>query len=116
MLILHELVYDPKQRRDVRTVAGRIDFDPKAHATAEAAARAFHAALVPIVSASGQKPDIELSLTSPEETEQLGRGRFWSVSWEAGPFEWAIDLSFEITGPWGYTEPHYSFDLCFIEN
>jgi hypothetical protein len=36
--------------------------------------------------------------------------------WEAGPYEWAIvaSLTFMMGKRW-FTEPYYSFDLCFEE-
>ena len=41
----------------------------------------------------GQKPDIEIHLWSPEESESRGYSRAWTVCWESGPFEWAACLS-----------------------
>ena len=37
----------------------------------------------------------------------------WRISFEAGPYQWAIVAS-EALGQVGiFAEPHYSFDLCF---
>ena len=80
-------------------------------------------------------PSEECSLWSPEEAKTLGYGPFWRVSWEAGPVEWGVlltlgesmwltelDLSHEHkpevvlqSGNGWYTEPHYRFDIGFIE-
>ena len=44
------------------------------------------------------------------------QGPCWGVSWEAGPYQWAIGASFLIMDLTGrLAEPHYSFDLCFYE-
>lgn len=42
---------------------------------------------------SGQNPDIETGLFTPEQTEKLGYGKAWMVMWESGPFEWAVSLT-----------------------
>tara|TARA_E500000305_G_scaffold107218_2_gene106860 strand:- start:186 stop:533 length:348 start_codon:yes stop_codon:yes gene_type:complete len=93
-----------------------LDFNPKEHKTAESAAKALHKALCERAEAEGQKPELEVHIWTPEEEKKRNGHACWRVSWEAGPYEWAIGASFEITGPWGYTEPYYSFDLCFEED
>ena len=37
----------------------------------------------------------------------------WRVSYEAGPFEWAIVASDALCQVGVFAEPYYSFDLCF---
>ncbi len=63
----------------------------------------------------GFQPDIEVHIHTPEQTEARGYGRFWNVSFEAGPFEWAVHASMVIDNPNWYVEPYYSFDLQFCE-
>lgn len=96
----------------------KINYNPDNYLTCEAAAKAFYEALKPAVIAEGQNPDSELFIRSPEETETAGYGRYWQVSWEAGPYEWAVVASlsglYSRKNGW-YTEPYYGFDVCFTE-
>lgn len=92
-----------------------LDYDPSKFATKEEAARGLYEVLAKLCREQGLNPDIEMSITDPEETKKRGYGRCWRVSWESGPHEWAIGLSLQLRGPWGYTEPYYSFDLCFTD-
>lgn len=84
----------------------------------------------------GMDPRIECFLLSPSQSHDLGYGHCWRVMWEAGPYNWGIELSGgSVTfvaedGPWDpskpevvvgnpsdwYLEPHYSFDVGFIPN
>jgi hypothetical protein len=111
---INELVFSPELGYDVNTVIAKLDYDPAAYKTKAAAAKALYKALVKLAKSWGQS-EKEVFITSPEESSQGGFGNCWRVCWEAGPYEWAISASFQITGPWGYTEPYYSFDLCFTE-
>lgn len=94
-----------------------IDFDPRQYDTPEDAAKAFHKALRATVTAYGQNPDTECFILTPEQARKRGVGNNWQVSWEAGPWEWGIVASAWVNHPAGkwYTEPYYSFDLCFTE-
>ena len=80
-------------------------------------------------------PGDECSLWSPQESDELGYGPYWHVSWEAGPAEWGVLLSLgesmwlrefglryehrpEVmleSGQGWYTEPYHGFDVGFIE-
>lgn len=40
-------------------------------------------------------------------------GDSWRISFEAGPYEWAIVASEALCQCGIFAEPHYSFDLCF---
>lgn len=113
MLTIYEPIYDAAKGRDVNHPIP-VDYNPKAHKTAEAAAKALAEALRKVAVKIGQN-ETEVALFTPERSEQAGTGKCWRVIWEGGPFEWAIGASFQVTGPWGYTEPYYSFDLCFVE-
>jgi hypothetical protein len=75
-------------------------------------------------------------LWSPEQAAMLGYIPSWRVSWEAGPVEWGVLLTIgesmwltelelrydhrpEVilqSGNGWYTEPHYRFDVGFIED
>lgn len=91
-----------------------IDFDAKKYATAGDAAKALYKELCKLADKVGQNSDIEVRIYSPKESKQRGYCTGWQVVWEAGPFEWAIAASFEISNDKWYTEPYYSFDLCFV--
>lgn len=62
----------------------------------------------------GMKPDIEVQLRKPGELRCYGTDDSWYVSFEAGPHEWAVAASLNVS-PKGkvLAEPYYSFDLCF---
>jgi len=93
-----------------------VDFDPTKYKTKAGAAKAFHKALAKTVKEFGMNPDVETFIKTPEESEKAGYGRGWTVSWESGPYEWAIDASWKVqNSPTWYTEPYYSFDLCFTD-
>ena len=87
-----------------------LDCDPKKCETVEQAAKAVFEAVKKKCKAYGQDPDCEVFIRTPEEND----GK-WYVCWEAGPFDWAVSASFAISGPWGYAEPYYGFDLTFYE-
>lgn len=109
----------PDTKTIIRTDEGTLtlDFDPAAHKTAEAAAKALYEALLPKVRAAGQTPDYELAIRTPDETPRylVGGYRAWWVVWEAGPFDWAINASFRLHRPEWWTEPYYGFDLLFYD-
>jgi hypothetical protein len=72
---------------------------PKGRATAAYKAMCGFAADI------GCKPEIECFM-QPE------RGG-WRVSFEAGPFDWAVVASEALCQVGIFAEPYYSFDLCF---
>ena len=109
---IHELVYSPKLGYDV-AVPITIDYDPKEYKTAQGAAKGLHKALVKLAKSLGQRSS-EVAIQTPDQSERSCGTKAWRVIWEAGPYHWAVEASFEISGPWGYTEPYYSFDLCFV--
>ena len=109
---IQQLVFNPAKGRDELRLFAALDYEPAKYTTQGGAAAGFYHALRNVAARTGSDPDT-IILDSPEESAERGYGHNWRVIWEEGPFEWAIPLSFQITGPWGYTEPHYSFDLCF---
>jgi hypothetical protein len=111
-LKLKTLQYDPDLGRDKMITLTDIDFNPHQCLTREEAARGLHKALSEYAKSAGYG-DNSVLLWNEDESNQRGYGKCWMVSWEEGPFEWAINMSFDVTGPWGFVEPYHSFDLCF---
>lgn len=111
--------------------------DLSGYKTAYGAARKTYETLRTLAEDMGQKPDSEVSFYTPEETRRYrdmrGDVDCYTVSWEAGPYEWAPAVtggesiywnefggSFppEMVGildgdGWG-CECYYSFDLQFF--
>ena len=82
----------------------------------EPIARVIHKVLREKCTEYGMNPDIETFISSPKQTKEAGYGDHWRVSWESGPFEWAIGASWAVIGATGrLCEPHYSFDLCLYK-
>lgn len=115
MIDMQTLVFDPVKGHDISVTAHKVDFNPGNYKTKAGAAKGLYEALRKCAKAEGQNPDIEVAIYSPEQNKERGYGNGWSVCWEAGPFEWAVGMSFELTGPWGFTEPYWSFDLHFTD-
>lgn len=91
-----------------------IEYDPSRYKRPAAAAKALHKALGNVCRDMGMNPNIEIVIQTPEQSYNAGCGRNWRVCWESGPYEWAVGTSFNVANsPHWYTEPHYSFDLCF---
>ena len=109
---IQQLVFDPAKGHDVLEHFSTLDYNPAAYMSIAGAAKGFYEALRTVAEATGSDPDT-IFIDTPQESEDRGYGRNWRVVWEEGPFEWAIQTSFQVTGPWGFTEPYYSFDLCF---
>jgi len=92
-----------------------IDYDPSSYKTPHAAAKGMYKALRKLCAELGMDPNHEVFLCTPDHSEYMGTGRNWRVVWESGPFEWAVGASFECeNNPYWFTEPYYSFDLCFV--
>lgn len=111
---LRELTYVPEAGGDILLPIGQIDFNSHEHVSKEGAARALHAALVKWADARGYNSK-NIMLWAPDVAESsMTRYRAWTICWEEGPFEWALNVSGEMdSGPWGYTEPYNSFILTF---
>jgi len=101
---------DAHNRRFQAEVSAAINDTP----TAEAAARAVYAVVRRYCEAMGYKPDIETFIRSPQESLDANgvHGACWVVSWESGPFQWAVGAS--LGGHNRLVEPYYSFDLTFF--
>ena len=60
--------------------------------------------------AQGMNPDKEVFIRAPGENVHFKNPDCYVVSWEAGPYQWAIPVSNAFPK---LVEPYYSFDLCF---
>ena len=79
---------------------------------AETCAKTIHKVLKQASGNEDQTPDIE---TYYSRTGQPGR-REYRVSWESGPYDWAIQASFVVMDATGrLCEPYYGFDLCLYD-
>tara|TARA_R100001086_G_C11729599_1_gene229304 strand:- start:298 stop:657 length:360 start_codon:yes stop_codon:yes gene_type:complete len=85
------------------------------------ATKALHKALRKLAQDLGQDPD-EVMLVRPEDNELIAHEYIsgWGICWEGGPYEWAVNIKDSnghfISGPWGYAEPGYSFNLSMIND
>lgn len=73
--------------------------------TAKGQAQAAYRALCEFAKDAGHNPDTECFCRQ--------EGNSWRVSYEAGPFDWAVVASDAIGQVGILAEPYYSFDLCF---
>lgn len=76
------------------------------------AARAVYKTCVAYAKAEGMKPEIECALRSPLQAAKEGREAAWYVNFEAGPHDWAVDVSMSPSSK-VWVEPYYGFDLYF---
>jgi hypothetical protein len=107
-------------------------FDLYKYKTCAGAAKALYRFLLMRAREMGYG-DREVFIRTPLENELAGYGKFWHVSWESGPHEWAVytsgggsmygsyrdppeiklhDDDWKGNGYW-HVEPYYSFDLTF---
>lgn len=93
---------------DVRNIAM-----PERHQP-EAVAKAVDKACRDFARAVGMNPECECDFTEPGAQRHIPAANGWTVVFEAGPHDWAIDASMEIIGATGLLcEPYYGFDLTF---
>jgi hypothetical protein len=71
-------------------------------------AEAAYTAVCSFATAIGCDPERECFIR-PE-------GNGWRVSFEAGPYSWAIVASDALAQVGVFAEPYYSFDLCFYRD
>ena len=76
--------------------------------TAARQAKAVYEVICKAAAAEGMKPEIECYL----RPETGG----YRVSFEAGPYSWAIVASEALSQCGIFAEPYYNFDLCFYTN
>lgn len=109
MLTLRTLAYNEKAGRDMPTDVGQIMFTPAHYPKKEDAATAFFAALKAFAVANGYNPDNVIMNPSYAE------GHYPCVCWEEGPYQWGQYMTEYLHAHGWYTEPFYSFDVCFTE-
>ena len=68
-------------------------------------AKAAYDAMCQFAAAIGCDPERECYIRQEREG--------WRISFEAGPYQWAIVASEALCQCGIFAEPHYSFDLCF---
>lgn len=79
----------------------------------EAAARAVYEACLEYARGVGMA-DSEVALKAPGEERHFPGTEGWTVVFEAGPYDWAIEASFvAIERLRVSAEPYYGFDLTF---
>ena len=98
---------------DTRDVVNYINdnFKGNSFKTPTEGAKGFYDFLKNMVVANGGKAD-QVSLLKIEKED----GFSYRVSWEDGPYQWAIGACYSVcrsTGDW-FTEPQHSFDLDFV--
>lgn len=81
------------------------------HKTPHGAAKAVYRECRLFAAQAGMKPDIEVGIWKPGEPRFNGQTKCWTVAFEAGPYEWAVEAS--MAGGKILAEPYYSFDLNF---
>lgn len=74
--------------------------------SAKGQAGAAYAAICKFADAAGYNPKTECFI------RQEGKN-YWRVSFEAGPYSWAVPASDALAQVGILAEPYYSFDLCF---
>lgn len=74
--------------------------------SAKGQAAAAYAAICKFADAAGYNSQIECFMRKDS-------GNGWRVSFEAGPYQWAIPASDALAQVGILAEPYYSFDLCF---
>lgn len=108
-IFLRTLAYDEKAGRDTARVVGQIDFDPKKYNSKTDAAHAFHDALRQFAKANGYNSNNVIM--NPDYHDGQGP----CVCWEEGPYQWGQYMTEYLHANGWYTEPFYSFDVCFTE-
>ena len=91
------------------SLAKKVATVAQCRVTARGQATAVHGALRRAALAQGMNPEIEVFMRE----EGKGDSRFFRVSWESGPYQWAIVASDALGQVGVFAEPYYSFDLCF---
>lgn len=86
------------------------------HKTPAGAAKAVYRECRLFAAQVGMKPDIEVAIKKPGEPRHHDHTDCWSVVFEAGPYDWAVEASLNVGKGAVYVEPYYSFDLNFYKN
>ena len=88
------------------------------------AVRMAFATVIKASASLDQNPGWEVFCQPPEVEGWEGSGS-WRICWESGPYDWAVGdslgaariLPYRLCSGRGfYTEPHYGFDLIYVES
>lgn len=84
----------------------------------EALARAVYDACVEYAEGVGMKPEIECAFKEPGAQVHTPPQNGWTVVFEAGPYDWGVNLSLWLICEKGaqLCEPYYGFDLTFYRS
>lgn len=83
--------------------------------SSHAAALAVYALCVAKAKAENMKPDIEVAIHRPGQERHHSHTNCWGVCFEAGPYDWAVDASINVSRAKVWAEPYYGFDLSFYD-
>lgn len=85
-----------------------------ARTSPEALARCVDKACRDFARETGMNPDIECDFREPGAQRHIPAANGWTVVFEAGPYDWGVEVSMELISLTGITvEPYYGFDLTF---
>lgn len=86
-------------------IAERIALAASKRSSWKGRAEAAYKAMCDFAADIGCNPDIECFIRKEHD--------HWRISFEAGPYQWAIVASEALCQCGIFAEPYYSFDLCF---
>jgi hypothetical protein len=86
-------------------IAEKVALAASKRTSCKGRAKAAYDAMCKFAAAIGCDPERECFMRQEREG--------WSISFEAGPYQWAIVASEALCQCGIFAEPHYSFDLCF---
>jgi len=89
----------------------RIETALRTNDTPKAMARSMYNVCLAACKTWDMNPKFEVQLRNPTQNKAHGYGNCWAVSFEAGPYEWAVLSTLNTVNPQVLAEPHYSFDL-----
>lgn len=97
-----------------RIMKAARDLPPDGRTNPETLARTVDKACRDFASETGMKPEIECDFREPGAQRHIPAANGWTVVFEAGPYDWAVEVSMELIALTGVTcEPYYGFDLTF---
>lgn len=98
--------------RRIMEAASRLSADERR--SPECLARCVDKACRDFASATGMNPDSECDFRGPNQQRHIPALDGWTVVFEAGPYDWAVEVSMELIALTGvFCEPYYGFDLTF---
>lgn len=115
MITLKTLTRGKHSFRDEVKDVLNLDMEPAMYGTPEAAAKAFHQAMIKSISTDSRYHLYRdaARLFEPDHAARNGYGRCWAVDWESGPYQWAQLMTHQLHAEGWYTEPHTGWVICF---